>query len=449
MLESPEIDDIRMSVMLDLAKERSRALGQRRHRRHAAAGVVGLVLVLGTAGAVVVRPAQGGRANQQASNEPHPRVISTWKLVGDATQPSWREPASDGYSAGYGVVCPTATTCFLEESQASMPSLRLRPIPGNAPPVTSVEVTQDGGAIWQQLSLPPGTGTSTGLDCIDANTCVAGGYDSADDAVFLTTDDGGQSWTSLPGLPLASFQFETVSCTTAASCIATGEAAPTVGGLLTTYSLTTTDGGEMWSYAELPAGFLPAAAQCFASGSCIAVGAQIPTPPGPPAGAGEALYSTDAGATWTAVTVPDTTGLVSALSCTDSDDCIGTTFGVNATSQLVVTADGGQTWSLLAADGLPPSFLSGTTCPTSSYCWAGGILDPPGDTVPLDYMTAQGILATTTDGGQTFRTAPLPSGLNLHGIQTVTCPTANQCFALAWQQAPSQQGQFVLLSDGS
>jgi photosystem II stability/assembly factor-like uncharacterized protein len=453
LLESPELDERDLAVMLDLAKERSKALGarHRRRRRRIAAGTVALTVTLALT-AVIVQPI-GRPAQRQASRGTHPSPAPSWRLVGDITQGSWQEQtALNGSQPQYGLVCPTATTCFM---------LEVGPLTTQAF-TTSIEVTQDGGSTWQLLSLPAGMATSTGLDCVDATTCVAGAFDAAGNAFLVTTDDGGQTWTSLPGPSQlsSSFQFRSVSCTTATSCVAIGGASPTAGGSSEVYySLGTTDGGQSWSDSAFPEGFVPTAIQCSASGACMASGFEQPStpPPAPPAPqgvAGEALYSTDGGATWAAASVPSEAGPIVSVSCGTGGACTAVTFGskINdgTASQVLTTVDGGQTWTATGGNGLPASLLQGLSCPTTSYCWAAGIQLPTesggSPATPMDLSGLQGVIASTTDGGQTWQQAQLPADLTQSVVTSVSCPTLTTCLALDWQGASSQPGRFVLLS---
>ena len=450
MLESPELDETRLTAMLDLAKERSRALSQRHRRRRAATGAAALAVTLAIAGAIVIGPTGGAPTRHQAtSSVPTKTLTPAWRLVGDVTQASWQEhPPLSGSQPQYSLVCPTATTCYMLEGPGSQPQ---------APP-SSIEVTGDGGASWQQLALPTGTQTTTSLDCIDASTFVLGAFDSAGNAVLLTTDDAGQTWTSQPGPSqlTPSFQFFDISCTTATACVAIGGVSPADQSSEVYYSLATNDGGQSWADSEFAAGFVPSSIECFsAGGGCMAAGFEQPTTPSADTGVqGAAMYSTDGGSTWATAAVPDGLGPINTVSCGQDGTCNAVTFGGKESSteasQTLVTTDGGRTWTATAASGLPASMLQGLSCPTSSYCWASGILLPTDSggspTTPFDLADLQGVLAMTTDGGQTWEPAQLPADLTQSVITSVSCPTSTNCLALAWQEAKSQPAQFVLLS---
>jgi photosystem II stability/assembly factor-like uncharacterized protein len=285
---------------------------------------------------------------------------------------------------------------------------------------------------------------------------MAGGSDSDGNAVFLATDDGGESWTALPGPDQlgSSFLFLGVSCATGQSCVAVGEAqAAGEGGAQTYDVVVTTDGGQSWSDSPLPAGFVPGEVQCLASERCIVGGFDAPSGSAPPS-QGAGLYSIDGGSTWTAASVPAGVGPITTVSCSDEVDCVAVTSGATSllTSRVVVTADGGQTWTAAAATGLSGDFLQDVSCPTASYCWAAGIQIPAGpggpDPTPIALSSVQGTLAMTDDGGQTWQAAQLPTDLSNHSVVTgVACPTSTSCFATVWLPTASLQGgRYVLLS---
>jgi photosystem II stability/assembly factor-like uncharacterized protein len=64
----------------------------------------------------------------------------------------------------------------------------------------------------------------------------------------------------------------------------------------------------------------------------------------------------------------------------------------------------------------------------------------------MDLSGLQGVIASTTDGGQTWQQAQLPADLTQSVVTSVSCPTLTTCLALDWQGASSQPGRFVLLS---
>ena len=104
------------------------------------------------------------------------------------------------------------------------------------------------------------------------------------------------------------------------------------------------------------------------------------------------------------------------------------------------------------------------SCATSSSCWltgAGGPANPaPNSPTPqtthsggalaaFSIGQAQGLLASTADGGSTWARSTVPAGVG--GVIDVSCPDTSTCFALGVKQtgsAPSDS-EVVLLTNAS
>jgi hypothetical protein len=410
----------------------------------------GVLLIIGTL-AVILTTATSSPRNHKDSP---PRAIAapSWKLVNEVNQSSWEEPPTSGYQSGLALTCPTTSTCYVEDS----------PPAGGRP--EQVEFTHDGGATWQQATLPgalnlPTDGANcadtgsclTGLDCVNANTCVTFAESPgstawpppAGDYLFVRTDDGGQSWNALPvpGPLPREFVFSDVSCTTPTSCVAVG-AAPGPS-TFTSLSMVTTDGGRSWSQSELPVGFVAIGVRCFVSASCLATGWT-----GPESAQGAALYSPDGGSTWLPATMPTGIGRLGSVSCGDPSDCLVTAtstrtpVGVaSSPNVLLATTDGGKTWMTVAAGGLPLPLVLGVSCATASYCWVSGAVMPS--------VSLQALLAVTQNEGQSWQTVPVSPSLDIGAVPAVSCPDMTTCFALGYRPAVSGQGDFVILSHRS
>jgi photosystem II stability/assembly factor-like uncharacterized protein len=431
-LSVPEFDDAQLEVMLDLAKRRSQTLRRSSHHRWIA-GSVALVLVVAMGGASILGLQHARGSNSRGSHTAIGSVVApSWKLVGDVS-PSWKEDAPIGYRPGFDLTCPTTTSCYATDFLAQQ-----------------VEVTHDGGASSQQSALPAAiTRTTSGLACTDADTCSLLGQDSSGYSAFLTTGDGGQTWMSVPGpSQLSSSSFvATLSCSATASCVIVGYGQDGGGGPGSGSAMVTTDGGRTWSQSPLPSGFVPIGLQCFSAGGCISTGFDSSSAVTPSA-AGTALYSTDGGSTWSSATVPTGTRAMTSLSCSDASHCFATSFGGadSTPSDVLITTDGGQSWSSTDTGGLPLSILTSVSCPTSSYCWASGVIVPSGTGNAISFADAQGLLASSTDQGQSWQTAQLPS--DIRAVAGLSCPDTTTCFALGFDKPAFGNGSFVLLSYG-
>jgi photosystem II stability/assembly factor-like uncharacterized protein len=405
--------------------------------RRPMAGALAVAVVALATGVVVLTTgaAPSGSHGTAAIQRPTAR---SWRLVSEVNPSTWQQPPTSGYQSGLDLTCPTATTCYVEDAPSTVGS------------PAQIEVTHDAGSTWQQAALPGDvTLPVTGLDCVEAATCVTVAGDGTGNEEFVTTDDGGQTWTSFPApanLPSA-FSFSSVSCTTPTVCVAVGWSGGGAGpaGL----ALITTDGGAGWSESELPAGFVPVQVRCFVGGRCLATGGGG----GPQSTQGEALYSADGGSTWLPAAVPPDIGTMGAVTCGDAAACLATVAGGDGptASNLVATTDSGMTWARVPAAGLPTSVVLGMSCATSSYCWSSGALMSlraleSGSPVAVGNDQVKGLLAMTHDQGQSWQTVAVPPSLDVGPVPAISCPDSTTCFALGYQRAASGPATFVLLS---
>ncbi len=367
-----------------------------------------------------------------------------WRLVGNITQPGWQlesTPSSDSES----VACPTVSTCYAVGISAHPVS------PGSAltPAQTVIEVTRDGGATWSPSVPAPGVELGTSLSCPGPTTCMIAGAPaspSATDHLYITID-GGQSWTSNP-MPTESEGDVQLSCTSATACVAEESRAAEGGHTVGSDAVSTTNGGRTWTTSALPNDFISFSLQCSVDGRCViggdtAISSDLPTP--------MVLYSTNGGVTWSPSTLPPDNGahlLVSSISCGDSQHCLAVEpFDVahNSTNRQVLVSDnGGVTWTVSPYSSPTPIDLYAISCPTITDCWATGVEFEPGSTA--QHEIGQGYIMTTDDGGSTWTPQAVPA---VHGaipsfVGSISCAAANACSAVA--QAPDP-GDWTLISN--
>jgi photosystem II stability/assembly factor-like uncharacterized protein len=131
----------------------------------------------------------------------------------------------------------------------------------------SVLISNDGGLTWQAGQVPTAD-SLTSLSCADSLHCMAiesstiatgapapAGYSLVD--TFITTNNGGQTWTATPGNDPNQWALSAISCPTALECWATGGSHPPEAPTSTYASwqgfvLETSDGGRTWNSVELP-----------------------------------------------------------------------------------------------------------------------------------------------------------------------------------------------------
>ena len=370
-----------------------------------------------------------------------------WQLVSDTTGP-WHSVPAPANLAGlprYKLICPSDTTCYLLAwGYGSMT-------------VDQVDATNDGGNTWRTVALPTQVGPGASLSCSSANTCAVLGLDPTGHVTFLETTDGGQKWSIAAGpAPYGANSFvDSLSCVSAFRCTAvvseSSEGGSVVNSANGAFVVTRSDGGATWSEAAVPTSFVPAFSglQCVAPATCVIVGS---TTDSSAASSGDALYSTDGGVTWQQASVPSGSAPLQSVTCADATDClaaasVGPGWGTDGGSAVVRSSDGGRTWTNVAGTGLPGGLESSVSCPSIAECWASGVTIPQnaGSAVPISEL--QGVVAVSTDEGQTWQPARLPVGV--HVVMSVSCPSTNACYAFAILQSSTGQPVFGLLTNRS
>ena len=381
-------------------------------------------------------------------------VPASWRLAGFIDQMAWQPSSSGAVAASVTATCPTVTTCYADNLGSSQYG-------------AVVEVTTDGGATWQAASLPAGTWLTSNLTCPTAEGCLVGGYagvpvgaaspSGGTPAIFVTTDGGGD-WSTVP-LPGSAAEVVSLACRSATACVGASYGTPTSTARQgAAASVRTTDGGASWSVTPFPGVFVPSnpyGVSCADAGDCVVVGTTGfgTTPTGSSTASGAALYSVDGGATWSAATVPAGIAVVRAVSCSDEGECMAVANGPATVadeavasspygpSTVLVSTDGGRSWTTPGAIGLAPADLTAIACPTAVDCWAVGHgFSGATTTVPT------GIIESTDDGGVTWSTETLPTratpaqqastgltDLDIEDVSSISCPADASCLALASQ----------------
>lgn len=400
------------------------------HRRSLAGALVGIVVLCIVVALAVQTPAQTRHS-----------VSLKWQLVSDDITPSWRTVSGQDYEQGLFLACPSSTTCYAVNYQQRDPGT-----------YGEIEVTHDGGRTWQESTLPVALFAATPLACVDADTCATLGVDAAGTSQFVETTDGGRSWDSMagPSQLTSPIGVTALDCPTAESCIAV--ASDPSGPSGAALSFVTNDGGATWVDSTLPTGFVPREVLCVSEEHCLVNGFYQSPEGSSGLPSGTILYTSNDASTWDTSAVPSGLGPLSSMSCADPTNCVASFFGDDGSaSEILTSTDGGQSWSVAGASGLPAAFVTAVSCPTASACWAGGIARASGGRDGSGLIAiklgpgAEGIVASTTDGGQSWQSQQLPQGVLL--VLDVSCPSDSTCYALAAQSGPKgSPASFVLLA---
>ena len=144
------------------------------------------------------------------------------------------------------------------------------------------------------------------------------------------------------------------------------------------------------------------------------------------------------------------------MSCSDARHCMAIEYSDDlGSSAVVVTEDGGETWSVSPTNGGVPEgrqlYLGGVSCPTPTNCWVSGFEYQAGASYSAISMgTTQGVILATHDGGRSWSSEELPAvgGAPIRDVEAIGCSTATDCLALADQTPAGPFQQPVVLSNG-
>ncbi|NNN21964.1 MAG: hypothetical protein HKL80_08195 [Acidimicrobiales bacterium] len=258
----------------------------------------------------------------------------------------------------------------------------------------------DGGKTWTQGSGLASSNTLLSVSCYSATNCMAGTYDGVE-----ATTNGGQTWLSTAALPAGAGSMEGISCYASSSCVAVGATNNYSAGFV----VSTTNFGASWTLDTIPSGVSLMSVSCSSSG-CVSVGG---SPTNSSANAA-AIYSSSPNTSWSSATIP--TGLpgLSDISCENQTTCEAV--GGNSTSGVAMeTTDSGANWTNITA---PPSSsgFNSISCESPSLCVGVGTLSS--GAIFLDFSAG-------IDG--TWIQASVPQGA--FSLPVISCPTSTTCYA--------------------
>ena len=325
---------------------------------------------------------------------------ASWQLVSLVVDQGWHvnttaPPLSQ-------LSCPTVTTCYALAFRYASPK-------GGVPESVSLYVSLDLGTTWSVLPMPTGFLPISQLSCPTDRVCGVGGTQGGQPA-YAETIDGGHQWEVVP--MAGPDPLQDLVCRSAAVCV--GVLGSGHFGTPSTSSsiVRTDDGGASWTSTSVPISGTVLSLSCPTDQVCVAVGY-----PGIFRGAtasGFVLKSDDGGQSWTTGSLPQNFGFtpppLTSISCAGAKDCMA--IGV-------------------------------TSIPNPMLCQAGGRrgVPPPGfdscDTSPTRLISA---VVTSSNGGATWRSRPLPADIPIPQLFSLSCASATVCWAAGQESVPQVIG---------
>ena len=341
---------------------------------------------------------------------------SRWSTV---SSPS---PAAPFVGELSGVSCASASDCFAVGDSIAFTPTDL---------VIKTLVEHWNGSSWSIVASPNATGSIfsalSAVSCPTTTSCSAvGGSDNGN----LAEHWDGSRW-SIVTAPNGPFPFAQsaslsigfspglngVSCPTATGCYAVGE---TFDGPLVEHW-----NGVRWGIVSrlTPAGATFAqldAVSCPGRRHCIAVGTYSTDPEGATT---HELIARWNGTNWALMASPDLPSLfgfggLTGVSCTTAGDCsaVGGSHRVDRWN--------GASWSLapFASSNSSQSQLTQVSCPSATNCYAVGSY--------LTGTTGKTLVEHWNGSTWSIVTTPNPSGAIDASFSGVSCPGANNCYAV-------------------
>lgn len=281
-------------------------------------------------------------------------------------------------------------------------------------------------------SLAPGG--QTNLQCVTDRVCYSPGSGAQSERMYRTTD-GGRSWHETAPIAGLIQQYDSsFSCSNADTCAVVFVPDRLPAGKIARFALTT-DGGTRWSTSTIPTPTgVPGA---YRGQLACADGTHCVVSVGGTGGLGTFLSTADGGKTWTqATSVPAApAGAVWTMTCDNDGSCVAVSaMGDQAFHHWIVglrSDNWGMTWVAGPASVANHGALLYASCADATHC----MIVPTG--APSGYE-----IATTSDGGMTWRVSGPPSGW-LNMPTTVACATGNDCWiAMSYYSSKNPAGSY-------
>ena len=327
-----------------------------------------------------------------------------------------------------GLICPSTTTCYVDA------------------PYLGLESSGNGGKTWHVSGLS-GAKPLSNVSCPSARVCALIEARSDKNALLVETTDGGTTWRARPatlsgvswgpymklnlaGPHHAHYTLEqgpALSCRSASSCTVGAYSPGGDGGQGSAIAFVTMNGGRTWSSSS-PLTFVPHEMQCFTTGECVYEGVN--------SGSFGLEFSKDNGLKWSVSRVFPGWPTAELFSCATPKNCVALSWpGPGPAARLVVSGDGGESWSSKPSQGLAASksFFTDLACPTTSQCWLSGGRSAKGSQL----VGTSGVVLSSANRGRSWSASRLPGGTL--AVWAISCPGLRTCYALAAEQ-PSSSG---------
>ncbi|MBF6557065.1 MAG: hypothetical protein IVW52_13035 [Acidimicrobiales bacterium] len=267
-------------------------------------------------------------------------------------------------------------------------------------------------------ALPAPVNSLSALDCPTASSCWAvgstvGGAGASNGAAVIATTDGGSTWRGQV-IPATVGYLSGISCSDQRHCAAVGQADQASNGQGAV--ITTSNGGATWTQSPPPPGILDVTAvSCGADRRCMAMGtAAVGT---------VALVSVSPASGWVQVgALPAGVAGAADISCSDDLRCwvtAHTSIDVDRVAGAVVlTTNGGRTWTTLTMPtGL--GYLTGVSCLSGPAAGSGALPLPSSTTTPPSTPV---VTATSTTGPTTTSNGSGPTATGARvGVAGARC----------------------------
>ena len=296
-------------------------------------------------------------------------------------------------------------------------------------------IEQWNGDMWSIVSSPNTSATQRnffyGVTCASTSECWAVGYyDNGQGSVAQTLIEewNGTSWSIIASANTSTTQFNylnAVTCASTSDCWAVGYYG--YGGLGT---LTEHWDGISWSIVTSPN---PSTFEnsltgvtCASSSNCWAVGSDDFN--------NQTLIEQWNGTSWSVITSPNPSGSsfnqLNAVACGSASQCwaVGYAQSTSGFDQTLIERWNGTSWSIVRSPNASTNnnVLNSVTCTSTSQCWAVGYYASPSDQTLVEELngTTWSIVGSPNNGA---------IGNELYGV---TCTSVSECWAVGFYINP-------------